>query len=954
MTAQIHLAPGNPGPVNEGERVVLRDLAERLPDNFELHPNLQIQVNGGMIEVDIVVFGPDCMWLVEVKDLAGDVRVEEHVYMVNGEPRSHVVDAIQLKAQKLKSRLSLLPDLQSVWIQPIVVLARKPHTLHIADNMKKRVVMIDRAVQVISDPTLIGLYRDRLPENLRHIAKARLAVDSTERPPRSKFGEYEATDLLSSGGGVSWWRAKHQLLGNEVLLEVQAFDPIASEAIAQQRKAAQLRAVRVGQVLGAHPNLLAPVTAFVGDDGSLVVVHPQSPSPVLEVIDVTSLEESVKRRAVSGLALLLAHCNRNGVAHRSIGPSVIHISSQGHLRLTGFGLSKLAAVGGATVAPADWGALGDMWAAPEHNGGEVGHEADLFALGKLIEALWPDGAPTDLQIICESLTALQPADRQPSAAEVSKIARGEPQAPPAEKAGGTIAERYVLGKQIGSGAHANVWAASDTLTGINVALKIYEAPDAGDQVQREFSALDQIDHQSVVRVRDIARLDGKWALVTELLEGPDLRAFMLDSERIEVERASAIALRILTGLSAIHPEIAAIKELLAARSKDQSVDLDRLAELQSAGVVHRDIKPENIILVEGRGPVLVDFGLSAGVGGGVSGGTIAYRPPDVAGDGSDPDIDLFALGVILHEMLTGTHPYTDRNPLTGTFAPSGDIPAELADVVKRACAPKRSDRFANAEDFIAALVALGITDDEITIPTLDILDLMNQIDEALAAHDWDTALGLCPDEWIPVRERIERRRLLAQEADVAMPLIEVAGFSISVASTSRFELETDPGNEEHGPGDVVAYLVRGPSGELLEVLQYEADDGAIWVQGGDTYHTEMPLKRLGQGLRMSSQELDGTRFIEIRRAKIKDDKGWSTAVQTSLADLNDSTSVDVMQVLTDFGAVAVGRRSEVAGDAGKRRNELCAVFEGAPGHLPAVAFFLSRVVVLGRLEIEIR
>ena len=596
------------------------------------------------------------------------------------------------------------------------------------------------------------------------------------------------------------------------------------------------------------------------------------------------------------------------------------------------------------------GALGDFWAAPEHNGGEVGHEADLFALGKLIEALWPDGAPTDLQRASETLMALEPAARHPSAAEVSKIARAEPHSAPTAKAGGKIAERYVLGRRIGSGAHANVWAASDSLTGINVALKIYEAPDAGDQVQREFSALNQIDHQAVVRVRDIARLDGKWALVTELLEGPDLRAFMLDSERIEVKKASAIALRILTGLETIHPQIAAIKELLSASSKDEGIDVDRLAELQSAGVVHRDIKPENIILVEGRGPVLVDFGLAAGVGGGVSGGTIAYRPPDVAGDGSDPDVDLFAVGVILHEMLTGSHPYTNRNPLTGMFAPSDGLPAELSAVVRQACAPQRSERFANAEDFIAALVALGITDDEITVPTLDILDVMSQIDEALADHDWDEALRLCPEGWIPVRERIERRCELAEEAEAASPLLEVAGFSITQTSRSQFDVAIDPANQEHGPGEVTTYLVQGPLGELLEVLQFEAVDGAIWVQGGDTYHTELPLKRLGHGLRMSCQHIGETQVVEIRRAKIKDDKGWSTAVQTSVNDLTESAGVDVVKILQDFGAVAVGTRGEVAADVGKRRNELCASFAGAPGHLPAVAFFLSRVVTLGRWE----
>ena len=77
MTAPVVLAPGNPGPVNEGERRVLEQLAANLPDSFELHPNLQVAVDrGALVECDIIVFGPDCIWVVEVKDLAGEVVVD--------------------------------------------------------------------------------------------------------------------------------------------------------------------------------------------------------------------------------------------------------------------------------------------------------------------------------------------------------------------------------------------------------------------------------------------------------------------------------------------------------------------------------------------------------------------------------------------------------------------------------------------------------------------------------------------------------------------------------------------------------------------------------------------------------------------------------------------------------------------------------------------------------------
>ena len=152
--ATIRLAAGNEGPVNEGEQAVLAFLAQNLPDNFELHPNLQISVGrADLVECDIVVLGPDCVWIVEVKDLAGQVKVEEHEFWVNGEPRRHPVAQTRLKAQKIKSRLALMPELGDVWVQPLVVLAREPAALSIASTMTSFVVSKQRALAVLADPT---------------------------------------------------------------------------------------------------------------------------------------------------------------------------------------------------------------------------------------------------------------------------------------------------------------------------------------------------------------------------------------------------------------------------------------------------------------------------------------------------------------------------------------------------------------------------------------------------------------------------------------------------------------------------------------------------------------------------------------------------------------------------------------------------------------------------------
>ena len=946
MTAKIVLAAGNSGPVNEGERRVLEQLAANLPNSFELHPNLQVAVGrGDLVECDIIVFGPDCIWVVEVKDLAGEVIVEEHSFLVNGEPRSHPVHSTRLKAQKIKSRLAANPELQAVWIQPLVVLARTPRALRIAPTMTASVVTADRAVESIADPTPIGLQRDRLPERVRSIVKARLALDAAARKPRSRFGAYLADELLSAGGGHQWWRAHHEVFDTQVLLQVVPFDALADPAEAARSKEQVLRAARVGRLLGAHPNLLAPETAFRADDGSYVVVHPISSAPTLAETNTEELNDEAKRRVVAGVARLVEHCGRRSVAHRTLGPTSIHTTANGYAQVTGFAHARVEQARGATVSPADWVAVGgDFWTAPEHAGGEVGHPADLFAVGRLIEELWPGGAPEELAAAAQKLMVSDPAARTPTAGEVSALAMHPPPPPPAAPAGSTIDDRFVLDRQLGRGAHAAVWAATDVVTNQRVAVKLYDSADASDQIVHEYEALLDVNHPAIVKVRDATKLNDRWALVTELLDGPDLRAVILERNGVPQEEAIPIALRLLDGLQMIHPNMDEISRLVSAQDLDDT-ELERLARLRKKGFAHRDVKPENVILTEDRGPVLVDFGLAARLGDGAAAGTSAYRPPDVAPDGADPDTDLFAVGVILHELLTGEHPYNDRDPLFGQFDMVAASEGPLAAVVAQACAPAHADRFGSATEFIEALAALGIKERELPAPGVDVVTLLRSIEDATAERRWNDALELCPVDWTSVRERIERRRSLDEGADADEPLLEVDGFSITSVASRPFATAKDTGGEEVGPGVVGTYLVRGPAGEMLEILQYRCDDGPVWVQGGDTFQTELPLKRLGQGLRLGTL-IDGDRMmIEMRIARMNDEQ-WSTMFKATHDELDAGAGVDVAEVLGRFGGDDVGTREHMIGDEGPRRTFMCVTGKSDAEHLPVIAHFLTRVLPL--------
>lgn len=956
--ASLHLPPGNDGPVNEGERRVLAYLKENLPDSFELHPNLQVSIGQGQLaECDIIAFGPDCMWLIEVKDIAGVLRITEHECYVNHEVREHPVHATRRDAQKIKSRLSVVPNLAGVWIQPLVILAREPRALDLADTMKPFVVKMPRAVQLILDPTLVGRERGRLPDALRNQAKARLSLDSSARVNRPRFNGYRCDRLESDSGDRQWWRASHELMGTTVLLEVVKIDRVLSPSEQQQRRAEAFRAARVRSEVGTSEFLHTPDNAFLADDGSVVVVHPTPPASTLAASeeDVRAWDDDKKRRIVYSIASAVALLAGKNVVHRTIGPECIYVRADGSAALGGFSLAGFHDTSGKTVTPEMWGALGgSFFDAPEHLSGGVGLATDVFALGSLIRYLWPDGPPEELAGAADVATRAEAAKRDITADQIAKVARAEAPATPVAKAPVTLEPEAVLGgryqlvEQLGAGATSTVWKAVDTLNAKAVALKVFNRPDAGAAAQREYAALEEVMHPGVVKARYFGSVDGLWMLITEFLDGPVLRLAMPPlAPVLNVDQAVSTALRLLAALEAIHPDMPRILELAA---KDQrSDDEERLLDdLRQKGITHRDVKPENIILANPDQPVLVDFGLAASGTQGEAGGTAAYRPAGAVSTSADPDLDMFAVGVIVHELLTGRHPYTDADPMTGTLDVDAALPDHVRDVISRACSPRYEDRFRSAQEFIAALVTLGVADVPLPQPQADHVNLMKRIQEALAECRWDDAEELCPAAWTVIRERIARRRALDEGRQVAPPLLEIDGFELRFVETRRFEKAQSTDKGQVGPGVVRVYSVNGPHGELLEIGEFFADTSERWIGVTESYDTPLPLSRLKQGLRIGIASVDGVTMMELRQAQITNEQGWSAAYGATAVELDAGAGVSVEEVLRRFGCTAYGTRSSVFGDIGNRRNQMCMGVPDDAEHLPAVAYFLTRVMPLAR------
>jgi serine/threonine protein kinase len=244
--------------------------------------------------------------------------------------------------------------------------------------------------------------------------------------------------------------------------------------------------------------------------------------------------------------------------------------------------------------------------------------------------------------------------------------------------------RYTLGDQIGSGAFALVLAAHDTESDRPVAVKVLPAGPTGDRFQTEARILSRLDHPHIARAYDYIRADDCSFLVMELLGG------------------GTLARRQLTAVAACAVGIAMA---------------DALTHLQAHGVLHRDIKPDNILFTTAGQPKLTDFGLGqiaaepAGTAGPLVGTPRYLAPEIISGEPASPRADLYALGVVLHELLTGhpmfgpglSHPEVLRHQLQVTPPIPDGIPAPVTAVLMATLAKDPALRPASARAFLHAL-----------------------------------------------------------------------------------------------------------------------------------------------------------------------------------------------------------------------------------------------------------
>ncbi len=315
--------------------------------------------------------------------------------------------------------------------------------------------------------------------------------------------------------------------------------------------------------------------------------------------------------------------------------------------------------------------------------------------------------------------------------------------------GAELEGRYRILRSLGEGGMGAVYEAEHTALGRRVAIKVLHAhvarvPDAVRRFEREARAAAEIGHPNIVEVFDVGTHLGEPFLVMELLRGETLADRLSRPELIDARAACRIVGYVLSALASAHAK----------------------------GIIHRDLKPENVFLVPGDptdGVKLLDFGISkfrrAGATllqttqEGIPLGTPGYMAPEQWMGRRDIDhrADIFAVGVMLYELLTGGLPYEGANQgelfleiVRGTSRPTTPseleetVPPALDAVVLRALDRDRDRRFGSAREFLEALRPFGA-------------DLIPVVDAAPAIVEEDAAVVSA------------RRAMRAAPTDVALP-----------------------------------------------------------------------------------------------------------------------------------------------------------------------------------------
>ena len=259
--------------------------------------------------------------------------------------------------------------------------------------------------------------------------------------------------------------------------------------------------------------------------------------------------------------------------------------------------------------------------------------------------------------------------------------------------GDLIDNRYEIIKSIGEGGMANVYLAFDTILEREVAVKVLRGDLADDEkfirrFQREANSASSLRHPNIVEMYDVGEDNGKYFIVMEYVDGKTLKGLIKKRGPLNLSESIDIMLQLTSGIACAHQSY----------------------------IIHRDIKPQNVMILEDGRVKITDFGIAMALNNNELTqtnsvmGSVHYLPPEQAsGSGSTIKSDIYSLGILMFELLTGRVPFKGENAVEIAIKHMKDqipsvckfnssIPQSVENIILKACAKNPKNRYESVSE----------------------------------------------------------------------------------------------------------------------------------------------------------------------------------------------------------------------------------------------------------------
>ncbi len=748
-------------PVNDSEREAIAFLRDHLPNSYVVIHNFELKQGHELYEIDIALLAPHAVFVIDVKGTRGLIDVYGAKWYPEGRAPYHSPLAILRKhAKALKTFICdqhpADTALRGVYVDAAVLMTDPgAHVQDAAGQDGPSVAYLKKCAAFFQD-------KSRVPGTFSSDIRAKLGVVEQAVVGRAKpksappcYGNWQVEEKLGGTDRYTEYRARHTLLGARRggtarlrLYQVDAYVPTE-----RQRQVKLIsNAYRSLAGLPGHPNILSVREFFDDEDAKnwvALVTGDVAGQALRQHIKKSSLALTYDQKlaVIRDVLAALDHAHRNEpqVIHRNMTPDAVLISNAGRALLCGFDYARAGKDRTSTIAEDIVDEIDTIYQSPEcyRDPSKASVASDLYSAGLVFYELlvgeppWssvddmlekdalfpvkpsevkpelPAGLNEWLQCLCAFDVESRPSSAAVALARFNDIVGPDPReaakakkdalppSPPRPEIeyevlqrGTELANRFRVEEKLGSGGFAVAYKVFDSYADTARVLKVIvkDRRSTFQRMKQEYRLLSRLDepHPNVVHVLWADKLpDETPYMVFEYAAGLDVGE-MLSAGALSLEDVRRIANDTLAGLEHLHRN----------------------------GIFHRDIKPSNLLWTD-QGVRIFDFNVAVHEDDGEAraGGTRRYIPPDVElgeilAAEDEIDRDLYALGITIYECATGKYPWTEITP-PPKVAPTdprthvADLSPEFSQLIVKAIAPRKAERFSSAAEFRAALASVS-------------------------------------------------------------------------------------------------------------------------------------------------------------------------------------------------------------------------------------------------------